>query len=88
MFWLGGGNREKNMISPNHSNFFDIDEDSLPIGTVVLAKIKPANVPTNVLSINIRNINFIQSFNDLPNSFTKLRVHYYQSTRDESCINN
>ncbi|OLS22304.1 MAG: Thermostable carboxypeptidase 1 [Candidatus Heimdallarchaeota archaeon LC_2] len=38
MFWLGGGNREKNMTSPNHSNFFDIDEDSLPIGTVVLAQ--------------------------------------------------
>ena len=38
MFWLGGGNREKNMISPNHSNFFDIDEDSLPIGTAVLAQ--------------------------------------------------
>ncbi|MHA2097774.1 MAG: M20 metallopeptidase family protein [Candidatus Kariarchaeaceae archaeon] len=38
MFWLGGGNREKNMTSPNHSNFFDIDEESLPIGTTVLAQ--------------------------------------------------
>lgn len=38
MFWLNAGNREKNMTSPNHSNFFDIDEDSLPIGTTVLAQ--------------------------------------------------
>lgn len=38
MFWLGGGNPEKGMMAANHSNFFDIDEDCLPIGTTVLAQ--------------------------------------------------
>ena len=36
MFWLGGGNPEKGMTHDNHSNFFDIDEDCLPMGTTVL----------------------------------------------------
>ncbi|MHA2100412.1 MAG: M20 metallopeptidase family protein [Candidatus Kariarchaeaceae archaeon] len=36
MFSLGGGNKEKGFIHDNHSNFFDIDEDCLPIGTATL----------------------------------------------------
>lgn len=36
MFWLGGGNPEKGMTHDNHSNFFDIDEDCLPLGTTIL----------------------------------------------------
>ena len=38
MFWLGGGNEEKGFVTHNHSNYFDIDEDSLAIGTTVLAE--------------------------------------------------
>ncbi len=36
MFWLGGGNKERGMLAPNHSNYFDIDEDCLPMGTALL----------------------------------------------------
>ena len=36
MFWLGGGNIEKNMIHENHSNYFDYDEKVLTIGTSIL----------------------------------------------------
>jgi metal-dependent amidase/aminoacylase/carboxypeptidase family protein len=37
MFWLGGANLEKGWVGSNHSNYFAIDEDSLPIGTAVLS---------------------------------------------------
>lgn len=37
MFWLGAGNKDKDMIYHNHSNFFDIDEESLPMGTAILS---------------------------------------------------
>ncbi len=37
MFWLGGANVEKGWVGSNHSNYFAIDEDSLPIGTAVLS---------------------------------------------------
>ena len=37
MFWLGGSNKEKDMIHDNHSNKFDIDEKALPIGSAVLS---------------------------------------------------
>ncbi|MFV2016295.1 MAG: M20 family metallopeptidase, partial [Candidatus Heimdallarchaeota archaeon] len=36
MFALGGGNEEKGFVGDNHSNYFDIDEDCLPIGTTTL----------------------------------------------------
>ena len=37
MFWLGGANVEKGWVGHNHSNYFAIDEDALPMGTAVLA---------------------------------------------------
>ncbi|MCE7734753.1 MAG: amidohydrolase [Candidatus Heimdallarchaeota archaeon] len=36
MFGLGGGNEEKGFVGDNHSNYFDIDEDCLAIGTATL----------------------------------------------------
>ena len=36
MFWLGGQNEEKGFMAPNHSNYFDFDEDALKIGTTML----------------------------------------------------
>lgn len=36
MFFLGGRNEEKGFTAANHSNYFDIDEDSLKIGTAML----------------------------------------------------
>ena len=36
MFGLGGGNEAKGFVEDNHSNYFDIDEDCLPIGTATL----------------------------------------------------
>ncbi|MCH8907318.1 MAG: M20/M25/M40 family metallo-hydrolase [Candidatus Heimdallarchaeota archaeon] len=36
MFRLGVGNDEKGIIHPNHSAYFDADEDALPIGVAVL----------------------------------------------------
>lgn len=36
MFGLGGGNEAKGFVGDNHSNYFDIDEDCLPIGTATL----------------------------------------------------
>jgi len=37
MFWLGGGNKERGMLASNHSNYFDIDEDCLPMGSALLS---------------------------------------------------
>ena len=37
MFWLGGANQAKGWIGANHSNYFSIDEDAIPIGTSILA---------------------------------------------------
>ena len=37
MFWLGGANQDKGWIGANHSNYFSIDEDAIPIGTSILA---------------------------------------------------
>jgi len=39
MFMLGTGNARKKTCFPLHSGMFDIDEDCLPIGTALLAKI-------------------------------------------------
>jgi amidohydrolase len=36
MFWLGGANKEKGMIYPNHSSHFEYDERALPMGTAIL----------------------------------------------------
>ena len=36
MFWLGGANPDTGKIHSNHSNYFDIDEKALPMGTAVL----------------------------------------------------
>jgi amidohydrolase len=36
MFWLGGGNEK--FTATNHSNYFDVDEGCLPIGTTILAQ--------------------------------------------------
>jgi len=36
MFWLGGGNQDKGWTANNHSNYFAIDEDALPMGTALL----------------------------------------------------
>ncbi|RMG36040.1 MAG: amidohydrolase [Methanobacteriota archaeon] len=38
MFWLFAGNKEKGFTHGNHSNYFDFDEDALPIGTTILAQ--------------------------------------------------
>ncbi|MDH5644870.1 MAG: M20/M25/M40 family metallo-hydrolase, partial [Candidatus Heimdallarchaeota archaeon] len=38
MFGLGGRNEAKGFISSNHSNYFDFDEDALPIGVAVLTQ--------------------------------------------------
>ncbi|MCF0147403.1 MAG: amidohydrolase [Clostridium sp.] len=34
-YFLGSGNKEKNIIHPAHSNLFDIDEDCLPLGVAM-----------------------------------------------------
>lgn len=34
-YFLGSGNKEKNIIYPAHSNLFDIDEDCLPLGVAM-----------------------------------------------------
>ncbi|MDV4150934.1 M20 family metallopeptidase [Clostridium sp. AL.422] len=34
-YFLGSGNKEKNIIYPAHSNLFDIDEDCLPLGVAL-----------------------------------------------------
>jgi len=38
MVFLGGGNKDKNIIYPQHHEKFDIDEDALPIGTSLYAQ--------------------------------------------------
>ncbi|MDH5402271.1 MAG: M20 family metallopeptidase [Candidatus Heimdallarchaeota archaeon] len=38
MFWLGGANEKKGIIAPNHSNFFDVDEDAFVYGAATLAQ--------------------------------------------------
>lgn len=38
MFWLFAGNEKKGFVHGNHSNYFDFDEDALPIGTAILAE--------------------------------------------------
>jgi len=37
-FWLGVSNREKNITAPAHSSKFNIDENSLAIGTAIMAR--------------------------------------------------
>ncbi|MCE5201246.1 MAG: amidohydrolase [Synergistaceae bacterium] len=39
LFMLGVGNAEKKTDYPLHSNLFDIDEDCLPLGSAILARI-------------------------------------------------
>lgn len=34
-YFLGIGNKERNIVSPIHNALFDIDEDSLPIGVAI-----------------------------------------------------
>ncbi len=36
MFWLFAGNKDKGFVHGNHSNYFDFDENALPIGTTIL----------------------------------------------------
>ena len=38
MFMLGGGNKDKGIIAPNHSNYFTVDEECLSIGVSVLSQ--------------------------------------------------
>jgi len=37
-FFLGAGNKEKNIDQPNHNSRFNIDEDSLPLGVEVTVR--------------------------------------------------
>ncbi|MBE6053706.1 MAG: amidohydrolase [Clostridium sartagoforme] len=38
-YFLGSGNKEKNIIYPAHSSLFDIDEDCLPLGVAMQCQI-------------------------------------------------
>lgn len=38
-FWLGAGNPEKGIDKPHHNPRFDIDEDALPLGVALFARI-------------------------------------------------
>ncbi|HOP95174.1 MAG TPA: M20 family metallopeptidase [Dictyoglomaceae bacterium] len=44
MFWLGSSNEEKGLTHPNHSAFFDFDEESMAIGIEIFAKIVMKNL--------------------------------------------